>query len=120
MSDQTHRINFGDEGYIEVPQKTIDMMLKRAEEMREERRREAATPGIGAADADYVGVETHDGLHAITAGYAHAIARHWANWQRRRAFDRIPSYAALEPAGNHPGRGATEAELRLGCPAWPK
>jgi hypothetical protein len=69
--------------------------------------------GIGAADA------APAVAFGLSAGYAHTAIRYWANWQRKRAFDRIPAYAVLEPAGNHTF-GATEAELRLGCPAWPK
>jgi hypothetical protein len=72
--------------------------------------------GIGAQDKDYIPALNR---YPLQAGEIHSMARYEANWTRMRAFDRIPSYAVLEPAGNHPPNGATEAELRLGCPAWP-
>jgi hypothetical protein len=76
--------------------------------------------GIGAVDAEVMPTQTPNGVQYIApAGWLFTQARLWANWERMRAFDRIPSYAVLEPAGNHPPNGATEAELRLGCPAWP-
>jgi hypothetical protein len=77
--------------------------------------------GIGAQDGDPTSTMTtaKDPEYRWPAGRAYAAARFWANWNRRRAFDRIPAYAVLEPAGNHTF-GATEAELRLGCPAWPR
>jgi hypothetical protein len=79
--------------------------------------------GIGAQDGDrrVYSFSGPYGPHRTRthAGYIYATARREANWNRRRAFDRIPSYAVLEPAGNHTF-GATKAELRLGCPAWPK
>jgi hypothetical protein len=85
--------------------------------------------GIGAADGTRIVMSvkgrTGDGRYlpdqrfGAQVGYAYVHARREANWQRKRAFDRIPAYAVLEPAGNHTF-GATKAELRLGCPAWPK
>lgn len=84
------------------------------------------TQGIGAQDGDPITLTATPFVKDInpyeftmTAGELHSDNREWANIWRRRAFDRIPSYATLEPAGNHTF-GATEAELRLGVPAWPR
>jgi hypothetical protein len=78
--------------------------------------------GIGAADATPIVVKSSKSMTGGAVGSVGAIyvhARIMARWERGRAFDRIPAYAVLEPAGNHTF-GATEAELRLGCPAFPK
>jgi hypothetical protein len=87
--------------------------------------------GIGAADETLIdswftgqrwnGEAAEQQRYETTApvGWLYTEARWNARWDRMRAFDRIPAYVALEPAGNHTF-GATEAELRLGCPAWPR
>jgi hypothetical protein len=79
--------------------------------------------GIGAADKFRIvtTLTAHGDTYSIDpeTGWLHTYARRLARWERMRAFDRIPAYAALEPAGNHTF-GATKAELRLGCPAFPR
>lgn len=75
--------------------------------------------GIGAQDGTKLHVVGTWWTATLAAGSLHTLYRREAMWLRHRAFDRIPAYATLTPAGNHTPNGATEAELRLGCPAWP-
>ena len=75
--------------------------------------------GIGAQDGDRVHMHFGQSEADTIVGWVVTEARKEAAWHRRRAFDRIPSYATLTPAGNHPPLGATAEERLLGCPAWP-
>jgi hypothetical protein len=60
--------------------------------------------------------------YSARAGVWYSLAIRMANYHRTQAFYALPDFG--EPRGTavnyHPSHdGATKAELRLGCPAWP-